>query len=393
MDALSTSRIHLMSMGIICDESPSSLLKVWNHCARVISLIMVISLISIQLYGVIYYDNILIINITYLTVYFLESLTYLQMFSRTERLFSMLRHAFRKMDKATVLKIKNFDHRHVTFKFCYACTMVIGLVVYYSISGSVQEASIICMGFKESFSPTFVKIVFFSTIWTYWLFMFLMQFYVSIMFATVQVAKYMRSEFMRWSIVGEHPDHEMMREYLEWYNKLMRSVNEEAGIVPFSLLGMEFVGFACGLSFFVTQSDLGMSPWMMAFSMGAMNCSFVKSFYQLIKLAHQSRRYISRAWKIAEESVARPVSQSLFPPHDQNLIERKIAARKSLKFFLLTEKVITAKAADSITIDRSLILKFFNQLIPFTVMMFTTLKEFDGKPGMLYYKFTRSKIY
>jgi hypothetical protein len=53
--------------------------------------------------------------------------------------------------------------------------------------------------------------------------------------------------------------------------------------------------------------------------------------------------------------------------------------QKSLKFFLITESVVPAKAADTIAIDHSLILSFFHQLIPFTVMMFTTMEEFERK--------------
>lgn len=53
--------------------------------------------------------------------------------------------------------------------------------------------------------------------------------------------------------------------------------------------------------------------------------------------------------------------------------------RKSLKFFLMTESIVTVKACNTITIDRSLVLNFFSQAIPFTVMLFTTIKELERK--------------
>lgn len=55
--------------------------------------------------------------------------------------------------------------------------------------------------------------------------------------------------------------------------------------------------------------------------------------------------------------------------------------KKALKFYLSTERVVCAKACGSIVIDGSLILSFFSELIPFTVMLFTTLKEFGRKTG------------
>ena len=53
--------------------------------------------------------------------------------------------------------------------------------------------------------------------------------------------------------------------------------------------------------------------------------------------------------------------------------------RKSLKFFLITESVVPAKAGNAIIIDGSLIMSFFAQVVPFTVMLFTTMKEMERK--------------
>lgn len=78
----------------------------------------------------------------------------------------------------------------------------------------------------------------------------------------------------------------------------------------------------------------------------------------------------SKAWTAASDAVA-------VSPDDMQI--NSLQARKGLKFYLMTESPVLVKACDNIIIDRSLILCFFNQLIPFTVMMFTTIRELERK--------------
>lgn len=53
-------------------------------------------------------------------------------------------------------------------------------------------------------------------------------------------------------------------------------------------------------------------------------------------------------------------------------------AKKMQKFWLVTQSVVSAKASGNIVIGRSLILSFFYVLLPTTIMMFTTIREFEG---------------
>lgn len=373
MDTLPSSRIHMIAMGIDCTNSSHFWIRIWNYTVRCVSVLIMVSLLSLQLYGIVFYDKVLIVNAVHVTIFSATLLSYVLTFAKTRRLFKILEFAFQRMDKNTLSKIREFDNRHVTIKFCYFAIVVMGLITYFKTIGADLEASVLSMGFKKEFPSYCTKLVFVCVIWTGWITMFLVQFYISILFVTVQIAEQVKFKFLQWTMTGE-PDYNMMRRSLEWYNKLLKIVNEEAGMIPFGILAMEFMMFACGISFVVTGSELGVLPMLALLTTGMLNVSFIRTFYQLIHLAHKSRRNIRRAWKIAEESVADPFSMQ----HDGS--SHAMKTRKSLKFFLITESVVPAKAVDNIVIDHSLILNFFNQLIPFTVMMFTTLKEFERKP-------------
>ena len=163
----------------------------------------------------------------------------------------------------------------------------------------------------------------------------------------------------------------MMNNSLKSFNKMMQSVNEEVGILPFSLLGLEFLVFTCGISLLVTSSGIESTTYITGFGVGAMNLLYLVTFFQVIELSTESRRAMSEAWQMAEECVSDPFTL--------NVSNQAMRMRKSLKFFLITESVVPAKACDTIVIDRSLILSFFAQAIPFTVMLFTTVKELEQK--------------
>lgn len=371
MDALPASRIHLMIMGIDCNASNCRLIRLWNWFIRMLCVTLLVARIISQIIGLFFFNNVLLLNTAIIGIYSLQLLSYVFMFCKTKKLFIVLKAAIEQMDKKMITKIQAYDRRQSTITLVTLITDVVLVLCYVSVVGIGREASVILLGARDSFDPVVLKFLFLVTVFLCYLHTFMMQFYLSILFLTIISAKQMQQEFMRSEISGQ-PDYEMMQRLLQRQNKTMRTVNEEAAIMPLTLLSMEFVGFACAISFLViNSSEMGITIQFAALVNGAMNVLLVKAIIQLITLGNKCCRSMLDAWKIAEQSVAEPFFAA-------PCSVMSVTSQKALKFFLIKESIVPPTVTDNIVIDRSLILNFFNQLIPFTVMMFTTLNEFQN---------------
>ena len=107
-------------------------------------------------------------------------------------------------------------------------------------------------------------------------------------------------------------------------------------------------------------------------TVGSVNVFFLLLAMSLVILAGRSDATGGNAWRLATACVLDPLAPAPFPPSD---------ALTSLKFYLTNESLVPAKAVGTIVIDRSLVLRFFEQVIPFTVMIFTTMNEFERRPA------------
>ena len=137
-------------------------------------------------------------------------------------------------------------------------------------------------------------------------------------------------------------------------------------------MATEFVVFANGISFLVTSSNaIQLTFHFAGFTISTLNTIYLVSVFQTIELSTETKKTMSQVWQMAEECVS--------DPHAVIPSDESMKMRESLKFYLLTESVVPAKACGTIVIDRSLTLNFFAQVIPFTVMLFTTIKEMERK--------------
>jgi hypothetical protein len=147
----------------------------------------------------------------------------------------------------------------------------------------------------------------------------------------------------------------------------MDVVNKDMGVLPFAILAIVFVFFSGNIAYIVVDGK-NMSLTFTAITVWYLNVLFLVIVYQIISMASKSRNIMCRCWDMAEECVTESLTE----------MENKVfhEERKALIFYLTTRRVVCAKACDIIVIDGSLVLSFFSELIPFTVMLFTTLKQF-----------------
>ena len=373
MNPLPISRRLLTFMGIQVDSPVSRWTTCWFYFMRVLATLIGTCLVFAQIYILLFMDTVLITCTAALGLYVLTLVSYVSVISKVSNLFAILTRTFETLDKVSMKKIKSHERRHASLKAAFMMIIIILGAVYLLQNGIGPETIALISGLraKPGTDPTIVLIPLTLFIVSVFLYMLCIQFYISVLFVTTQVAEQVRDKLIQANNSLE-TDYEGIKKSLELFNKLMQTINEEIGMLPFCLLGMEFICFCAGISFLVTSSgDIEVSPYFAAISVGAMNVLYLICVVQIIELSTESQKAIFHAWQMAHECVSDPMA---FIP---SLESKRMC--KSLKFFLITETVVPAKAADTITIDRSLILNFFNQAIPFTVMLFTTMKEMDRK--------------
>lgn len=154
----------------------------------------------------------------------------------------------------------------------------------------------------------------------------------------------------------------------------MRALNDDMGILPLNIFAMEFSVFSAGITFLMLNRD-EIPAAFAALTVGSVNFLFLILTYRIIETATTSHKIISQCWSIAGDSITDPMMSGVKD-------KRPDMMRKALKFYLTTDGAVPAKAGDNIVIDRTLILSFFSHLIPFTVMLFTTVKEFEQQSSL-----------
>lgn len=374
MEALPATRGYLTFVGVDTGLPVNKYLLVWWYIIRIFSILMTLSLIIFQVYNILFLDTVYLMACTQIALYSLELVTYIRVVIKSRKVFPLLDQAFQLLDKEQIVAMRKFDKRHFLIKLGYGVICMILGTAYFLVKGIGPESTALAVAIRKSVDMSDTIVILFITAFAldFVLFALLIQAYVSVLNVMETIASQTQSTILR-SRSHSPPDYELILRSLEWYNELMQAVNECIGMLPFAVLGMMFVYFSCGITFLITSGDeLHISPAFAALSVGFSNVVYIIFTYEIIQKASTIWKSMSRCWKNAGDCVSEPVV-GLTPTKES------LEMRKSLKFFLTTEKAIEVKACDTIAMDRSLILSFLSQLIPLTVMMFTTVKEFDRK--------------
>lgn len=372
MKVLPFSRMGLKFIGIKFDPNQRRFQSCYNYFIRTYGIMtMAIALIGL-LYVLIYLDRVLVAVIALISIIAIKLGSQVMMLNRFDKIFSILKIVIDQLDKTATRRIIRFDCIHGIKKVLIGSGNMTLLVHYLSVHGLGPEAAAMMAGLRTEPHEDRTYVLFPLIVLNFGVisFIILIQFYSSVLFIANSLADHVCSLCEQSNTIPV--DYDLMRKSLQMYNNLMQTVNHELGIIPMTLLAINFAMFANGITFMVaSRVDIGVSIYFATLTIGVLTLMYLVSLLHVIFLGSKCYRKISEAWEAAEEIVADPFAVAM--------TEEAARTRESLKFFLITESIVPAKAADSIVLDRSLVLSFFNQLIPFTVMMFTTIKEVDHR--------------
>ena len=371
MDIMPWSRAYSKLIGIEWVPSGTLSRRCFNYWIRSCMFIFSFSVVMMQVYSMLFHETMLVINLSFITYYSIQTLSWTWMLTRSGKMYVVIMWTAERLNKRTVSKVNAYDRRHMIILLAYVSSTVTLLSVYFCLIGLKPELTVMALGYYTQGEPVpkyaLVPCALFYVANLFWSPM--QQMYISILFLSVQVADkaHRDTERERSSL---RPDYDLIRSRLHWYNELMKGTNDGAGILPFSLLAMEFAAFSTSITFLVNGgSQFQFSPYFAALTIGFMNLLYIMMVLQFISLADKSYSTASNAWQVAHACITDPILSC------DKTAERE-RMRESLKFFMTTESVTRAQAF-GIIIEGSLILAFFSQLIPFTVMLFTTLKELE----------------
>ena len=373
MESMPFSRLTLTLAGIQISSTVSRWTRCRNYFTRTIGVLTMSGLLSIPIYSILFGDTFPVTAAAMLGMFSTKLVSYVTLFSKEQKLFNVLAATLNHMDKTAIRKIKRYDQKNCTINMIFITTVAILTYAYLIVFGFKQEIITLVLGIRSrpDTNLTFLLIpitLFFVFVCFYVLFL---QFYASVLLFASQFAILVHEHLVR-ADRSIYIDYETIRKALQHFNKLMQTINQEAGVLPFSLLAMEFIMFANGISFLViSNGKFDVSPLFAVLSVGSMNVLYITFVCRVICLSSKTHTTISQAWKMAEAYASDPLSI--------NSTGESRRMRKSLKFFLITESAVPAKACNTFVIDASLILSFFAQVVPFTVMLFMTMKEMEQK--------------
>lgn len=364
MDALPFSCFTLKLTGILT-FGPSSYSLCYKYFTRCLILFLVAVALVKVMYDILFRDTVISAAMIGVGLYSIELATYLSILKKSKNLDPMMGQVMGILTKDEARKVKSFDRRSFILKLVAMTSFIVLILVHLkaadfkSTKETTKRVSLIedLIQKIQSLSFTVGLLVFYM----------LMQAYISLLNVSVVFANHIRSRFSKNEIqAGVHFEHVIRS--LKRYNSFMTAINSNIGILPFAVFAVLFVFFAGGISFMVVDGNKYSSQFT-AFALAIVIVMPLVFAVEAIRKASKSRGVMKDCWQMAEDCIASSEMTG------NGLDEKK----ETLKFYLSTRGVVRAKGCNSVVIDRSLILSFFSELIPFTVMLFTTLKEFERK--------------
>ena len=362
------SRLIFLLVGIVSYPNPSALVIGWSCFAKIIVMSAFISEIVIQLRSLWFKQPILTSCLGSLGYHTLNIVVFIRMMQKANNL-SLMDKMLRQIDDFSQRKVRKTERNRFIITFLLILIVLAMLLTYFLTYGIRSEAVALFLGhlMADNEQPDQHLVLISFTIFVFAITgnSFLIQIYCSVLVATIEMAKQARE------ICSNSNNYACMKQAFKNYNKVMQTVNETIGIIPFHLLANIFLGFANGISFLVNStSDVHISPLFALLTIGMLDIVNTFSALQIVELGRESKEVIDEAREIAQDKVTGVSKDPSASLSDE---------RSALKSLLLLEPAVAARACDIIQLDRSLILSFFAQLIPFTVMMFTTLREIENR--------------
>lgn len=161
-------------------------------------------------------------------------------------------------------------------------------------------------------------------------------------------------------------DYDTILTSLQDFHKLINVINDRLGLIPLSLFALLFIEVVLGICFIVLSKSEGMS-----FIFIGLGSAILLHTIAVVVIT----RTASRTAKTMREAVGFARRLSLVKlPHKTGF--EAFESRRCLTVFLDQEPVVVSFTCMSMfTLEPSVILSFFNALVPFTVMFITTVYQ------------------
>lgn len=176
-------------------------------------------------------------------------------------------------------------------------------------------------------------------------------------------------KFIHPTIINE------MRHKIEFYNTFQLCINENIGFIPFAMLSLVWVVVTLGISSIAMKESIFQLAFgfiTVGFAIVCISCQI----YWITITAGKSTRSMERSRAIAARIVTfTNIASNITQMNDCSFKLSPEAV--SLAHYLAIDPLVKAEAWSMIEISPFLLLAFCNAVIPFTIMIITTNREFS----------------
>lgn len=255
MDALPFSRLSLRVLGILFFSESSVYPLCYTYFVRCTIILTYGLSILLQVYNVAFKDTTITIPIIGMGLHILELWSYVSLLMKGHTMDRMMKQATIILTEGEIKSVKCYDKRSLLSKLVYVMACVAMTMTYMETATESVALKQLTTGFNVQDSPTMavvLELVRATFMNGFLLFTVLMQSYVSVMKVAVVVASHIESRFTRRQMTTG-VSYDQVLKSLQHYNDFMADVNENMGVLPFSVFAIHFIFFSGGVSFVVVD--------------------------------------------------------------------------------------------------------------------------------------------
>lgn len=312
-----------------------------------------------------------------MTVYFLPPIIVARHLKRNmSTIKNTLQQCFEIVDESYITRFQK--HERSNFLARLICIVAPSIVsITYMQSGS-EKIEIYASSFYRNQYEMMLHSYAFTV--SYFMLMFLGQFFASVLTAAKELSNYCKmsvrnldNQFSCRSITFCYPNEEgytFIMASLQRYFTVVKKINETMGIIPLAMFTVLFMDFIFGMTFLILKMD----QISIEFGFFCLICSILNQVWgvgQCVIQAHETTTNIEEAIEMADSIARKRVPETA----SFSLLE----SRRALSLFLQRQKVIRFQANSFFTLEPSVVLTFFNSVIPFTVMFMTAIAQISNR--------------
>ena len=162
---------------------------------------------------------------------------------------------------------------------------------------------------------------------------------------------------------------------IQFHSEFIEFVNDSLGLIPFTYMAGSFGFWVGGFSFIMANQGIAFSPFFILVEVGMPWMAFAYCGINFSEICGTAVHYIE---KVKDEATG-IVSEISSTKENKAMTELR-EKKRALTAFLLRQKPTVITAWNMFEINKSLVLTFCNAVIPFTVMVATTMGQFKDAP-------------